>query len=148
MLALVVGDFSGAKVELRVPLQRQHAEIREGDEAGLGHSFPFSSFNFKRYSSISSLKPLKSQLIHCDQAVWERVAWLSRWLRRARMRAPVHSEQTVREVELASGPEPRWRWWWGAMRIISRASRQCGRRTFRRAACGWGSIRSWTGGPW
>jgi len=42
MLALVVGDFSGARVELRVPLQRQHAEIREGDEAGPGHSFPFS----------------------------------------------------------------------------------------------------------
>jgi hypothetical protein len=26
---------SGARVELRVPLQRQHAEIREGDEVGL-----------------------------------------------------------------------------------------------------------------
>lgn len=32
MLSLLVGDYSGARVELRVPLQRQHAKIREGDE--------------------------------------------------------------------------------------------------------------------
>jgi len=32
MLSLLVGDYSGARVELRVPLQRQHARIREGDE--------------------------------------------------------------------------------------------------------------------
>jgi hypothetical protein len=31
MLLLLVGDASGARVELRVPLLRQHAEIREGD---------------------------------------------------------------------------------------------------------------------
>ena len=31
MLSLLVGDYSGARVELRVTLRRQHAEIREGD---------------------------------------------------------------------------------------------------------------------
>ncbi len=32
MLSLLVGDYSGARVELRVPLQRSHAQIVEGDE--------------------------------------------------------------------------------------------------------------------
>ena len=32
VLSLLVGDYSGARVELRVPLMRHHAKIREGDE--------------------------------------------------------------------------------------------------------------------
>ena len=35
MLSLLVGDASGARVELRTPLARRHADIREGDEVEL-----------------------------------------------------------------------------------------------------------------
>ena len=35
MLSLLVGDASGARVELRTPLARRHADIREGEEVEL-----------------------------------------------------------------------------------------------------------------